>query len=84
MVNIFSGHYPARAMPSAGVYPWLKSLLCDLQNDCFPVELPSEIPGQVNNPSSANTSIEYVKSVLVFVGYGYMFFKTCTSWIAYF
>ena len=45
------GHYRARAMPSAGVYPWFRSLICDLQNPCFSSELPSEVPGQINEPN---------------------------------
>ena len=49
-----AGHYPARAMPSAGVYPLFKSFLCDLQNPCFSEEVPSEVPGQVNSPLDKN------------------------------
>nr|CAB3219609.1 ATP-binding cassette sub-family A member 1-like [Phallusia mammillata] len=51
-------HYPARAMPSAGVYPWFKSLVCDIQNPCFNVSVSSETPGQINDPASiANGSM---------------------------
>nr|XP_026691296.1 ATP-binding cassette sub-family A member 1-like [Ciona intestinalis] len=47
-------HYPGRAMPSAGVYPWFKSLLCDLENPCFSKMVPSEVPGQINSPENGN------------------------------
>ena len=50
------GHYLARALPSAGVLPWVKSLVCDLQNPCFQTEVPSEIPGQINDQATLNTS----------------------------
>nr|CAB3219608.1 ATP-binding cassette sub-family A member 1-like [Phallusia mammillata] len=51
-------HYPARAMPSAGVYPWFKSLLCDIQNPCFSIPVSSETPGQINNPNELNRSTD--------------------------
>ena len=41
-------------MPSAGVYPLIKSLFCNLQNPCFHMIQPSEIPGQVNSPFDKN------------------------------
>lgn len=47
-IPTFAGHYPARAMPSAGVFPWFKSILCDVQNPCFTVPVASETPGQIN------------------------------------
>ena len=50
----FAGHYPARAMPSAGVYPLMKSFMCDLTSPCFEETLPSEVPGQVNAPFDKN------------------------------
>ena len=55
-IKRFLGHYPARALPSAGVFPWVKSLVCDLQNPCFQTEVPSEIPGQINDQATLNTS----------------------------
>jgi len=53
VANVDECHYPARAMPSAGVYPWMKSIVCDLSNPCFPTEVPSEVPGQINNPQTS-------------------------------
>uniref|UniRef100_H2YX21 ABC transporter domain-containing protein n=1 Tax=Ciona savignyi TaxID=51511 RepID=H2YX21_CIOSA len=49
-------HYPGRAMPSAGIYPWFKSMFCDLENPCFSKEVPSEVPGQINSPGNANSA----------------------------
>lgn len=49
--KLYLGHYPARALPSAGVFPWLQTLMCNLQNPCFNVPVDSEYPGQVNAPN---------------------------------
>uniref|UniRef100_H2YX24 ABC transporter domain-containing protein n=1 Tax=Ciona savignyi TaxID=51511 RepID=H2YX24_CIOSA len=51
-------HYPGRAMPSAGIYPWFKSMFCDLENPCFSKEVPSEVPGQINSPGNANSACQ--------------------------
>ncbi|XP_037549875.1 phospholipid-transporting ATPase ABCA1-like [Nematolebias whitei] len=42
-------HYPNKAMPSAGVLPWLQGLMCNIDNPCFDYPTPGETPGQVNN-----------------------------------
>ncbi|CAL8241897.1 unnamed protein product [Merluccius merluccius] len=42
-------HYPNRAMPSAGVLPWLQGIICNLDNPCLSYPTPGEAPGQVNN-----------------------------------
>ena len=49
-ICVVVGHFPARALPSAGLLPWLKSLLCDSQNICFNQQVPSEVAGQINQP----------------------------------
>lgn len=43
-------HYPARALPSAGVLPWIETMFCNLDNPCFNVPVASETPGQINDP----------------------------------
>uniref|UniRef100_A0A8C5AZL8 ABC transporter domain-containing protein n=1 Tax=Gadus morhua TaxID=8049 RepID=A0A8C5AZL8_GADMO len=42
-------HYPNKAMPSAGVLPWLQGIICNLDNPCLEYPTPGEAPGQVNN-----------------------------------
>ncbi|KAM9836585.1 phospholipid-transporting ATPase ABCA1 [Aulostomus maculatus] len=42
-------HYPNKAMPSAGVLPWLQGMMCNIQNPCLDYPTPGETPGQVNN-----------------------------------
>lgn len=43
------GHYPNKAMPSAGVLPWIQGMMCNIQNPCWNYSTPGETPGQVNN-----------------------------------
>ncbi|XP_059210648.1 phospholipid-transporting ATPase ABCA1-like [Centropristis striata] len=42
-------HYPNKAMPSAGVLPWLQGMMCNINNPCLNYPTPGETPGQVNN-----------------------------------
>ncbi|XP_031707233.1 phospholipid-transporting ATPase ABCA1 isoform X1 [Anarrhichthys ocellatus] len=42
-------HYPNKAMPSAGVLPWLQGMMCNIDNPCLKYPTPGEMPGQVNN-----------------------------------
>ncbi|XP_041634758.1 phospholipid-transporting ATPase ABCA1-like isoform X2 [Cheilinus undulatus] len=42
-------HYPNKAMPSAGVLPWLQGMMCNIDNPCLNYPTPGETPGQVNN-----------------------------------
>ncbi|XP_062240484.1 phospholipid-transporting ATPase ABCA1-like [Platichthys flesus] len=42
-------HYPNKAMPSAGVLPWLQGMICNIDNPCLNYPTPGEAPGQVNN-----------------------------------
>ncbi|KAJ8008300.1 hypothetical protein DPEC_G00103410 [Dallia pectoralis] len=42
-------HYRNKAMPSAGVLPWLQGMVCNLNNPCTSTPTPGEAPGQVNN-----------------------------------
>lgn len=43
------GHYPNKAMPSAGMLPWLQGMICNIDNPCLNHPPPGETPGQVNN-----------------------------------
>ncbi|KAM9835346.1 phospholipid-transporting ATPase ABCA1-like [Syngnathus typhle] len=42
-------HYPNKAMPSAGLIPWIQGLACNMDNPCLSHPTPGEAPGQVNN-----------------------------------
>nr|XP_046235853.1 phospholipid-transporting ATPase ABCA1-like isoform X1 [Scatophagus argus] len=46
-------HYPNKAMPSAGVLPWLQGMICNIDNPCLSYPTPGETPGQVNNFNSS-------------------------------
>ncbi|XP_061922729.1 phospholipid-transporting ATPase ABCA1-like [Entelurus aequoreus] len=42
-------HYPNKAMPSAGLLPWIQGTVCNFDNPCRSHPTPGETPGQVNN-----------------------------------
>ncbi|XP_069048180.1 phospholipid-transporting ATPase ABCA1-like [Lepisosteus oculatus] len=46
-------HYPNKAMPSAGILPWLQGMLCNLNNPSQNHPTEGETPGQVNNFNSS-------------------------------
>ncbi|XP_057649320.1 retinal-specific phospholipid-transporting ATPase ABCA4 [Chionomys nivalis] len=42
-------HFPNKAMPSAGMLPWLQGIFCNMNNPCFQNPTPGETPGIVSN-----------------------------------
>ncbi|XP_053447494.1 retinal-specific phospholipid-transporting ATPase ABCA4 isoform X2 [Nycticebus coucang] len=42
-------HFPNKAMPSAGLLPWLQGIFCNVNNPCFQSPTPGESPGIVSN-----------------------------------
>uniref|UniRef100_A0A3B3WR13 P-type phospholipid transporter n=1 Tax=Poecilia mexicana TaxID=48701 RepID=A0A3B3WR13_9TELE len=48
-INKGQCHYPNKAMPSAGVLPWVQGIICNIDNPCLSHPTPGETPGQVNN-----------------------------------
>ncbi|NXI48256.1 ABCA1 protein, partial [Galbula dea] len=42
-------HFPNKALPSAGILPWLQGIICNLNNPCFRHPTPGEAPGVVGN-----------------------------------
>uniref|UniRef100_UPI00398EA350 retinal-specific phospholipid-transporting ATPase ABCA4 isoform X2 n=1 Tax=Pristiophorus japonicus TaxID=55135 RepID=UPI00398EA350 len=42
-------HFPNKAMPSAGMLPWLQGIFCNLNNPCFHYPTHGETPGVVSN-----------------------------------
>lgn len=43
------GHFPNKAMPSAGTLPWVQGIICNANNPCFRYPTPGEKPGVVGN-----------------------------------
>uniref|UniRef100_A0AAQ4NYN6 ATP-binding cassette, sub-family A (ABC1), member 4a n=1 Tax=Gasterosteus aculeatus aculeatus TaxID=481459 RepID=A0AAQ4NYN6_GASAC len=43
------GHFPNKAMPSAGVLPWIQGIFCNANNPCFQYPTRGESPGLVSN-----------------------------------
>lgn len=60
------GHYPNKAMPSAGVLPWLQGMICNLDNPCLKYPTPGETPGQVNNFDNSVYVQLLVSSTLIY------------------
>ncbi|XP_069042006.1 phospholipid-transporting ATPase ABCA1 isoform X2 [Lepisosteus oculatus] len=42
-------HFPSKALPSAGVLPWIQGIVCNVNNPCFRYPTPGESPGLVDN-----------------------------------
>ncbi|XP_071584028.1 phospholipid-transporting ATPase ABCA7 [Heliangelus exortis] len=46
-------HFLNKALPSAGLVPWLQGFVCNMRNPCFPHPTVGETPGLVNNFNSS-------------------------------
>lgn len=44
-----TGHFPNKALPSAGTLPWLQGIICNMNNPCFRHPTAGEAPGVVGN-----------------------------------
>ncbi|XP_017266543.1 retinal-specific phospholipid-transporting ATPase ABCA4-like isoform X2 [Kryptolebias marmoratus] len=42
-------HFPNKAMPSAGILPWIQGIFCNANNPCFRYPTQGESPGVVSN-----------------------------------
>ncbi|KAF5880153.1 retinal-specific ATP-binding cassette transporter-like isoform X2, partial [Clarias magur] len=42
-------HFPNKALPSAGLLPWIQGIFCNVNNPCFRHATPGESPGIVSN-----------------------------------
>ncbi|XP_069050210.1 retinal-specific phospholipid-transporting ATPase ABCA4 isoform X2 [Lepisosteus oculatus] len=42
-------HFPNKAMPSAGILPWIQGMFCNVNNPCFRYPTRGESPGVVSN-----------------------------------
>uniref|UniRef100_A0A8C5Q469 P-type phospholipid transporter n=1 Tax=Leptobrachium leishanense TaxID=445787 RepID=A0A8C5Q469_9ANUR len=60
-------HFPNKAMPSAGVLPWLQGIFCNTNNPCFRSPTRGEAPGVVSNYNNSILARAYqdVQDVLL-------------------
>ncbi|KAM9790018.1 retinal-specific phospholipid-transporting ATPase ABCA4-like [Neosynchiropus ocellatus] len=52
-------HFPNKAMPSAGILPWIQGIFCNANNPCFRYPTRGESPGVVSNYNNAVLSKFY-------------------------
>uniref|UniRef100_A0A3B4U4K5 ATP binding cassette subfamily A member 4 n=1 Tax=Seriola dumerili TaxID=41447 RepID=A0A3B4U4K5_SERDU len=53
-------HFPNKAMPSAGILPWLQGIFCNANNPCFRYSTRGESPGVVSNYNNSVLARFYV------------------------
>ncbi|KAJ3594749.1 hypothetical protein NHX12_004056 [Muraenolepis orangiensis] len=53
-------HFPNKAMPSAGILPWLQGIFCNVNNPCFRYPTRGESPGVVSNYNNSILARFYV------------------------
>lgn len=53
LVHDLVGHFPNKALPSAGTLPWIQGIICNINNPCFHKQTPGETAGQVGNFDNA-------------------------------
>ncbi|KAM8930176.1 retinal-specific phospholipid-transporting ATPase ABCA4 isoform 2-T2 [Pelodytes ibericus] len=60
-------HFPNKAMPSAGMLPWLQGIFCNTNNPCFRSPTRGEGPGMVSNYNNSILARAYqdVQDVLL-------------------
>uniref|UniRef100_A0A668A4A9 P-type phospholipid transporter n=1 Tax=Myripristis murdjan TaxID=586833 RepID=A0A668A4A9_9TELE len=56
-----SGHFPNKAMPSAGTLPWVQGIICNANNPCFRYPTPGEKPGVVGNFNDSMDFLVFLK-----------------------
>ncbi|XP_035384179.1 retinal-specific phospholipid-transporting ATPase ABCA4 [Electrophorus electricus] len=55
-------HFPNKAMPSAGVLPWIQGIFCNANNPCFRYATPAEATGVVSNYNNSILARFYADS----------------------
>ncbi|XP_071759857.2 retinal-specific phospholipid-transporting ATPase ABCA4 isoform X1 [Centroberyx gerrardi] len=55
-------HFPNKAMPSAGILPWMQGIFCNANNPCFRYPTRGESPGVVSNYNSSILAQFYADS----------------------
>ncbi|KAM4557505.1 retinal-specific phospholipid-transporting ATPase ABCA4-like [Fundulus diaphanus] len=53
-------HFPNKALPSAGILPWIQGIFCNANNPCFRYPTPGESPGIVSNYNSSVLARFYI------------------------
>ncbi|XP_069366934.1 retinal-specific phospholipid-transporting ATPase ABCA4-like isoform X2 [Paralichthys olivaceus] len=53
-------HFPNKAMPSAGILPWMQGIFCNANNPCFRYPTRGESPGVVSNYNNSVLARFYV------------------------
>ncbi|KAG7526745.1 retinal-specific ATP-binding cassette transporter-like isoform X1 [Solea senegalensis] len=53
-------HFPNKAMPSAGILPWVQGIFCNVNNPCFRHPTRGESPGVVSNYNNSVLARFYV------------------------
>ncbi|XP_068455300.1 retinal-specific phospholipid-transporting ATPase ABCA4-like isoform X1 [Clinocottus analis] len=53
-------HFPNKAMPSAGILPWIQGIFCNVNNPCFRYPTRGESPGVVSNYNNSVLARFYV------------------------
>ncbi|XP_069013979.1 retinal-specific phospholipid-transporting ATPase ABCA4-like [Embiotoca jacksoni] len=53
-------HFPNKAMPSAGILPWIQGIFCNTNNPCFRYATRGESPGVVSNYNNSVLARFYV------------------------
>ncbi|XP_028282913.1 retinal-specific ATP-binding cassette transporter-like [Parambassis ranga] len=53
-------HFPNKAMPSAGILPWIQGIFCNANNPCFRYPTMGESPGVVSNYNNSVLARFYV------------------------
>ncbi|XP_068594222.1 retinal-specific phospholipid-transporting ATPase ABCA4-like [Cebidichthys violaceus] len=53
-------HFPNKAMPSAGILPWIQGIFCNVNNPCFRSPTRGESPGVVSNYNNSVLARFYV------------------------
>ncbi|XP_077380165.1 retinal-specific phospholipid-transporting ATPase ABCA4 isoform X2 [Festucalex cinctus] len=59
-------HFPNKAMPSAGVLPWIHGIFCNANNPCFRHPTRGEFPGVVSNYNNSVLSRFYTDILEMF------------------
>ncbi|XP_070397690.1 retinal-specific phospholipid-transporting ATPase ABCA4 isoform X2 [Nothobranchius furzeri] len=53
-------HFPNKAMPSAGILPWIQGIFCNANNPCFRYPTRGESPGVISNYNNSILARFYV------------------------
>ncbi|XP_072524411.1 retinal-specific phospholipid-transporting ATPase ABCA4 isoform X1 [Salminus brasiliensis] len=55
-------HFPNKALPSAGILPWIQGIFCNANNPCFRYPTPAESPGVISNYNNSILARFYTDS----------------------